>query len=109
MKFFVPKIDDKTERDRMYEAIRRFASESLGWEFRSRRVFSLRYRHKRVEALAQVGELDIDGETILAIFESVTYVVCTPNRGAFRGDPILVGKDEVSSVEYFEEEVAPNA
>jgi len=59
-----------------------------------------------VEALAQVGEHDIDGEIILAIFESETYVVCTSSRGGFRGDPILVGKREVSSVEYFDDEAS---
>lgn len=76
--------------------------ETLRWPFSDRRIFSLRYRHDGVEAIAQVGECDIGGEIVLAIFESVTYVVCTPNRGAFRGEPILVGKEEVSDVIVFD-------
>jgi len=83
MKFFIPKARDEAHRDEIYTAIRHFAMETLAWEFSDRRVFSVRYRHNGVEALAQVGEHDIDGEVILAIFESVAYVVCTPNRGAF--------------------------
>ncbi len=104
MKFFLPKARDDTEQSRLYDAIRRFSSETLAWQFTPRRVFSLRYRHNGVQALAQVGERDIDGETILAIFESVSYVVCTPNRGAFRGDPILIGRDEASNVVFFDDD-----
>jgi hypothetical protein len=50
----------------------------------------------------QVREHDTDGEIILAIFESLSYVVCTPSRGAFRGDPILVGRDQASDILLFE-------
>ena len=103
MKFFLPKATSESQQTGIYEAIRRFASETLGWQFRERRVFALRYRHNGTEALAQVGEHDIDGEIILAIFDSVSYVVCTPNRGAFRGDPIVIGREEVSYVIYFDQ------
>ena len=102
MKFFIPTAKNEEQQQEVYESIRRFASETLAWDFSDKRVFSLRYRHNGVEALAQVGEHDIDGEIILAIFASVSYVVCTPNRGAFCGHPILVGRDDTSDVVYFE-------
>ena len=104
MKFFLPKATSEEQQNQIYDAIRRFASESLGWPLTQRRVFSIRYRHNGVQALAQVGERDIDGEIILAIFESTAYVVTTPNRGAFRGDPILIGRDEASDVVFFDAE-----
>ena len=103
MKFFLPKARDEAEQTKIYDAIRLFASETLKWQFTPRRIFSIRYAHNGSQALAQVGERDIDGETVLAIFESVCYVVCTFNRGGFRGDPILIGRTEASSVEFFEE------
>ncbi len=102
MKFFLPTATSEEQQNQIYADIRRFAQATLGWPFTDRRVFSIRYRHNGIEALAQVGERDIDGEVILAIFESTTYVVTTPNRGGFRGDPILVGREKVSGVIFFD-------
>jgi len=104
MKFFIPKTKDETQQTEFYAAIRKLAAQTLGWPISDRRVFSIRYRHDGRECLAQVGEHDIDGEVVLAILDSVAYVVCTPNRGAFRGDPILVGKSDASDVVYFDNE-----
>jgi len=101
MKFFIPHATE-VEQEEVYEAIRRFVAESLSWPLTESRIFAVRYRHNGKEALAQVGERDIDGEIVLAIFESNAYVVCTPNRGGFRGDPILIGTDEASDVERFD-------
>ena len=52
---------------------------------------------------ATVGEIEpLGGETVVAILDSNTYLVCTPNRGVLRGMPIMVGKQEVFDVEDFE-------
>lgn len=105
MKFFLPGATSEEQQNEIYTGILRFASESLNWRFTERRVFSIRYQHNGGQALAQVGERDIDGEIILAIFESNSYVVTTKNRGALRGDPILIGLNEVSDVEFFDAEL----
>ena len=61
-----------------------------------------RYRHRGKEILNQVGEKDIDGEIVMAIFEADPgYVICTLNRGFGRGDPMIMGNDRVSFIEYF--------
>jgi len=41
-------------------------------------------------------------EEVIAILESYTYLVCTHNRGVFRGEPVLVGKEEVTVIIDFE-------
>jgi len=104
MKFFIPKAKDEKQQAEIYKAIRKFAAQTLGWAISDWRILSVRYRHNGSECLAQVGEHDIDGEIVLAILDSVAYVVCTPNRGGFRGDPILVGKSDTSDVVYFDNE-----
>ena len=96
--FFIPAARTTKEQAEVYEAICKFVAQNTGWDISDRKIFSIRYRHEGVEAIAQVGEGDIDGEIVLAILDSITYLVCTPNRGGIRGAPIMVGKDEVSDV-----------
>jgi hypothetical protein len=53
---------------------------------------------------AEVGKPETpNGELVLAILESNTYLVCTFNRGVKRGMPFLVGKDEAWEVKYFDD------
>ena len=100
MEFFVPNIDDASKAEKFYQGVKKFSEDTLGWSISNRRIFSLRYRHDGTEILAQVGEKDIDGEIVIAIFDaSQSYVICTPNRGGLRGDPILAGKDRVSDID----------
>ena len=43
-----------------------------------------------------------NNELVIAILESTTYLVCTPNRGVVRGMPILVGQDKVERATDFQ-------
>lgn len=102
MKFFVPHAKDKTQAAQVYEAVKKFCEQQTGWRVRSTKIFALRYRHDGNEYLAQVGSKDNSEGEVLCIFESeVTYFVCTASRGVIRGDPILVGREEVSDIECF--------
>jgi hypothetical protein len=66
-------------------------------------IFSIAYRHNGKEYYNEVGKVDKEsGEVVIAILDSVTYLVCTPNRGVLRGAPIMVGKEEVHNVISFE-------
>ncbi len=104
MKFFVPHVKDKKQEEIVYEGIKRFAKENLAWEITSRRIFSIQYNHEGKEYYAEVGkEEQVVHEKVIAILESNTYLICTPNRGIVRGTPILVGKKEAFSVVDFEE------
>lgn len=67
-----------------------------------RRVFQLNYAHNGLPLAAEVGQRDVDGEVVLAIFQcDNAFVVCTPSRGGAVGSPILVGKADVRTVEDF--------
>lgn len=105
MKFFIPPYtsDDKPElSEEVYVSIRKFAEENLKWNITERRIFSVTYRHEGKEYYAEVGKIEQrTGELICAILESITYLVCTPNRGVLRGEPVLVGKEEIRSIVDF--------
>ena len=105
MKFFIPHAEDKVQEDSVYEATKKFAKETTGWDIKDRKIYYIKWRHGREDCEARVGETQMrTGETVMAILESnVTFLVCTPNRGVIRGMPILVGRKEVKLIEDFEE------
>lgn len=103
MKFFIPSAEDEADAEEIYEAIKRFAKLTLGWDVTDRRIFSIRYRHHSSEYYDEVGkESGMNGEKVTAILESNAFLICTPTRGESRGMPILVGKSSAISVVDFE-------
>lgn len=103
MKFFIPHTDDEKHAENVYEAIKKFAKESTGWNISDKKIFSIRYIHNGKEYYAEVGKKEgLEGEEVIAILASNTYLVCTSNRGVVRGDPILVGFNEARNIVYFD-------
>jgi len=102
-----PKIspwpDAKTSAEKLYQAVKKFAAETKGWSIGERRIRSITFRdHGRI-VKATVGRPDpCEGGLVVAILESETYLICTPTRGVQKGEPLMVGKDEVSDVEEFD-------
>ena len=97
IKFFLPpQKDDKLENE-AYDAIKKFAKETTGWDITDRKIYHIKYHHEGKDYEAKIGERETrQGETVIAILEStVTFFVCTPNRGVKRGMPMLVGKEEI--------------
>ncbi|HKW87597.1 MAG TPA: hypothetical protein VJN21_02460 [Candidatus Acidoferrales bacterium] len=109
MKFFIPATDNPEKAEELYQAIKKFAAQSMGWVISDRRIRSITFRDKERRARkkslvhATVGEREpCEGrEPVIAIFESNSYLVCTPSRGVLRGIPIMVGKHEVIASEDF--------
>lgn len=100
--FFVPATEDDAQAEQIWEATRAFAKEQLAWEISDRRIFQINYQHGSRPFVAEVGRPDpITGELVIVILESNAYLVCTTNRGVLRGAPILVGKDDIRTVEDF--------
>ena len=96
MRFFIPAAKDETQAEEVWVAIKKFAEETLGWEISDRRIFSIFYQRQDKHYHVEVGKPDPrNNELVIAILESTTYLVCTPNRGVVRGMPILVGQDKV--------------
>jgi hypothetical protein len=108
MRFFVPDLDGIKERgEELYQAIKKFAER---WGATTAdRIYSISFRDPQVRpknkpVTAIVGRADpLEGGLVFAIFDShEAYFVCTTNRGARRGDPLMITKADVNNVEYFE-------
>ena len=103
MNFFVPKAKDEKEAEEVYNDIKQFVSKSMQWKITNRRIFKIKYYHDGKDHYAEVGKAStVNGETVLAILESNAFLVCTPSRGAFKGQPIMVGGSEIVSIIDFE-------
>ena len=102
MKFFIPKAKDDVQAQEVWDAVKKFAEENLGWDVSDRRIFSIAYQKRGNDYYVEVGKPNPrNGEIVIAILESVTYLVCTPNRGVLRGMPILVGESELKDITDF--------
>jgi hypothetical protein len=104
MKFFIPGAEEEAYAEEIYEAIKKFAKMTLGWDVTDRRIFSIKYRHNSSEYYDEVGKKSkMNGEEVTAILESNAFLICTPTRGELRDMPILVGKSSAISVVDFED------
>ncbi len=99
---FVPSPDGALA-EKVYDAIKAFAIQTSSGNITNRRIFRLTFRDKDKERRAEVGKSDpIEGNTVIAILESDNcYMVSTPNRGVHRGEPVMIGRDQVCAVEDF--------
>jgi len=104
MKFFIPHAATRDQGEIVYQSIKKFASQQMAWEISDRRIMFMKYSHDSKEYTVEVGEKEKrTGEEVIAILESTgSYLVCTENRGVVRGEPIMIGKHEVSLVNDFE-------
>ena len=103
MTFFIPHATDDKQAEEVWESIRKFAEETTGWNVKEKRIKSLTFLDGRKSCIATVGEeLEQAREPVFAILESVTFLVCTPNRGVLRGNPVLIGRNDVIEIFYFE-------
>lgn len=101
MKFFLPEYP-AGDAERAYEAIRRFVGE--GGILSPRRIYKLAFKHNGTLRFAQIGREDpLGGELLTAILylpKRDLYLLCTPNRGVLRGDPIMAGGHLVLSEDF---------
>lgn len=104
MKFFIPHSTDREQTLQLYQSIKNRVEAELGRTIDRTKIYSLKYTHDGNEYSATVGEKEERvGEEVIAILESTAYLICTPYRGVVRGGPIMVGKDEVTDVVFFED------
>ena len=102
MKFFIPKAKDDAQAQEVWKSVKKFAEDTLDWEVSDRRIFSITYHKHGKDYYVEVGKSDPrNEELVIAILESVTYLVCTPNRGVLRGMPILIGQSELKDITDF--------
>jgi hypothetical protein len=104
MKFFVPFAQDDSTADLIYRKVARRCVESSGIQLTPDRVFALRYRFRESEYLAQVGIPHPPGEpevVICILASAVAFFICTQMHGVNYGEPIIIPRNLVSDVEYF--------
>lgn len=91
--FFIPAAKDAEQAGEVWEAVWKFAGETMNGPISRRRIFRIEYTHNGKSLDAEVGQPDpLDGETVVAILEGPSYLVCTYNRGVKRGMPIMAGR-----------------
>lgn len=105
MKYFIPHSENASEAEQVLESIKKFVKMTIGFNTTDRRIYSIHFHHNGKDYFAEVGKPEPQiNEEVIAILESNTFLICTPNRRVIRGMPILVGKEEVYSIEDFENE-----
>ena len=103
MKFFIPTAKEDQDAQNIYEATKKFAKETSLWNITDRKIYSIRYVHEGKEYVAKVGQIEPrTKEHVIAILESNAFLVCTTHRGVLGGEPMLVGHEEIRSIEDFE-------
>jgi hypothetical protein len=102
MKFFIPNAKDDKQAQDIFEGILNYNNRIIG-KILDRKIYSITYKHHNIKYLAAVGGNEVrTNEQIIAILESNSFLICTPNRGVDNGIPIIVGYDEILSVEMFD-------
>ena len=102
VKFFIPFAKDQAVAEEIYEATKKFATDTA-FKPTARRIFRIEYNDHGKSTYAEVGQANpIEGELVMAILEGTTFMVCTPNRGVMRGMPYLIGTDEITHIVDFE-------
>lgn len=107
--FFIPFADTAETADSVYASVKAFMVK-VAFRPTERRIYSVHYRHNGRRYVSTVGEREPEGEPVIAILEAYNptplYMICTPNRGVVRGDPILAG--DVQSVIDFSNNGEPH-
>lgn len=104
MKFFIPYTETTEQAAKIFNALKALAS-GAGWAVEDKQIRRLAWEREAKTYTAEVGVKETRvGEEVIAILEASAYLVYTPNMGVVSGMPLLVGKNEVTSIEYFDAE-----
>ena len=105
MRFFIPQANGPVSAEKTYASAIEEVEKLFRWDIEPRRVYSISYVDGKKRYKVQVGGLVPPGNnhTVLAIFESHSYVIYTsPRLGSQEGLKILVDKDNVIEVVDFD-------
>lgn len=105
MKFFVPAAENDEQAEQVLASVAKFVGAALPPP--GQRLRSISYSHNGRDFTVTVGEpipayYEEHGEPVVCIFDGAPLMICLPNRGVIRGDPIYVGHDSVRRSEYFD-------
>ena len=109
--FSVPHAADADEAERVWQDTKAFMENEGGYTVNDRRIYTVSYSHNGKKYKDVVGEINaLVGEKVLVILDVQSlFLVCTKNRGVFRGEPFMVGKRwNTSETEFEPSETQPN-
>jgi hypothetical protein len=103
MEFTVPAASSLDQALDVFNNTKRFMNDK-GFYPVNKAVQHIEYTHDNKREVAEVNEFaTITKERVIIIFECKNlFLICTRDRGVLRGDPILVGRDEIDKVIYFD-------
>jgi len=109
--FFIPGANSPQEAEVVLDSIAKFVQRPAPPAHE--RIRRIAYTHNGEHYTAEVGQpvdpyYRTEGQ-VIAILGGNPLLICTPNRGVLRGEPIYVGAASVKSAAYFDEpeQVAP--
>lgn len=101
MKCFLPAVFDEVELEDTYAFMREYARRATDFEFFDRRIDSVRFNVGEGSRTISVGEWT-HGATVQCIFESDQFYVLLTTSGTGFDQPVLIDRDIVVKVDYFE-------
>jgi hypothetical protein len=105
MRFFIPNATDDVQAEQVYTATKTFVEQQTSSPLIERRIYSVGFKHNGVDYIATVGRIfERLGEEVIAIVEGYIFYLCTGNRGVIRGEPYLIGREEVNWIKDFDPE-----
>jgi hypothetical protein len=104
MKFTIPGATSAQQAFDIYVGVRKFII-SKGYRPFSAAIASLEYTHNGKKEVTQVNEITkINDEKVVLIFEcEKLFLICTSSRGVTGGEPIIIGRNEMIHITYFED------
>ncbi len=104
MKFTIPGATSSQQAFDIYVGVRKFII-SKGYRPFPAAISKLEYTHHRKKEVAQVNEITkINDEKVVLIFEcEKLFLICTSSRGVAGGEPIIIGRNEMIQIIYFED------
>ena len=103
--FFIPGAKTPQEAEEVLASIARFVQRPV--PLPHERIRRIAYTHNGEYYTAKVGQpIDPYYRTegpVIAILGGNPLLICAPNRGVLRGEPIYVGAVSVKSAIYFDE------
>jgi hypothetical protein len=99
MNFFIPHAENNEQENKVLNALIENIEQKKNADIDSERIYKLKFKHDGEKFEATVGENGpYEDEIVTAILYDKNYEVYfifTYNRGTIRGEPILVGKNDV--------------
>ena len=104
MKFTIPGATSSQQAFDIYVGVRKFII-SKGYRPFFAAISSLEYTHNGKKEVAKVNEITkINDEKVVLIFEcEKLFLVCTSSRGVAGGEPIIIGRNEMIQITYFDD------